>query len=156
MYLFSPPPNSLPSRLAHNIEQSSMCYTIGFCWLSILNLPLSDLNFGKKIVRWSPKGIQTTTKWEGCQRGSQCWMKGAREQCWFLGPSTELVRVRAGTHTDTHTHTLLTIAVFSLNMLPPSGSYMCLLPDFQLCSQFSWKVCVQEPHKFKPSCSTPY
>ena len=29
------PPNSLPYRLAYNIEQSSMCYTIGLCWLSI-------------------------------------------------------------------------------------------------------------------------
>jgi len=31
------PPNSLPSRLPHNIEQSSLCYTVGPCWLSILN-----------------------------------------------------------------------------------------------------------------------
>jgi len=28
----------LPSRLPHNIEQSSMCYTVGPCWLSILNM----------------------------------------------------------------------------------------------------------------------
>ena len=28
----------LPSRLPHNIEKSSMCYTIGLCWLSILNI----------------------------------------------------------------------------------------------------------------------
>ena len=27
----------LPSRLPHNIEQSSLCYTVGPCWLSILN-----------------------------------------------------------------------------------------------------------------------
>ena len=27
----------LPSRLPHNIEQSSMCCTVGPCWLSILN-----------------------------------------------------------------------------------------------------------------------
>ena len=25
-------------RLPHNIEQSSMCYTVGPCWLSILNI----------------------------------------------------------------------------------------------------------------------
>ena len=31
MYSFSP-------RQAHNIEQSSICYTIGFCWSSILNI----------------------------------------------------------------------------------------------------------------------
>ena len=29
---------SLPSRLPHNIEQSSLCYTVGPCWLSILNI----------------------------------------------------------------------------------------------------------------------
>ena len=29
---------SLPSRLPHSTEQSSMCYTVGPCWLSILNI----------------------------------------------------------------------------------------------------------------------
>ena len=28
----------LPSRLPHNIEQSSLCHTVGPCWLSILNI----------------------------------------------------------------------------------------------------------------------
>ena len=32
MYPFSPKPQS---RLPHNIEQSSLCYTVGPCWLSI-------------------------------------------------------------------------------------------------------------------------
>ena len=27
----------LPSRLPHDTEQSSLCYTVGPCWLSILN-----------------------------------------------------------------------------------------------------------------------
>ena len=31
------PQTPLPSRLPHNIEQSSMCYTVGPCWFSILN-----------------------------------------------------------------------------------------------------------------------
>ena len=31
------PQTPLPSRLAYNIEQSSMCYTVGPCWLSFLN-----------------------------------------------------------------------------------------------------------------------
>ena len=31
------PQAPLPSRLPHNIEQSSLCYTVGPCWLSILN-----------------------------------------------------------------------------------------------------------------------
>jgi len=32
------PQTPLPSRLPYNIEQSSMCYTVGSCWLSILNI----------------------------------------------------------------------------------------------------------------------
>ena len=28
----------LPERLPHNIEQSSLCSTVGHCWLSILNI----------------------------------------------------------------------------------------------------------------------
>ena len=27
-----------PFRLLHNIEQSSLCYTVGPCWLSMLNI----------------------------------------------------------------------------------------------------------------------
>ena len=27
-----------PFRLLYNIEQSSLCYTVGPCWLSILNI----------------------------------------------------------------------------------------------------------------------
>ena len=36
------PQNPLPSRLPHNTEQSSMCCTIGLCWLSILNIAVLD------------------------------------------------------------------------------------------------------------------
>ena len=32
------PQTPLPSRLPHNIEQSSLCYTVGPCWLSFLNI----------------------------------------------------------------------------------------------------------------------
>ena len=32
------PQTSLPSRLPHNIEQSSLCCIVGPCWLSILNI----------------------------------------------------------------------------------------------------------------------
>ena len=32
------PQTLLPSRLPHNYEQSSLCYTGGPCWLSILNI----------------------------------------------------------------------------------------------------------------------
>ena len=32
------PQTPLPSRLPHNIEPSSLCYVVGLCWLSILNI----------------------------------------------------------------------------------------------------------------------
>ena len=34
-----------PFRLLHNIEQSSLCYTVGPCWLSILNIAAYYHNF---------------------------------------------------------------------------------------------------------------
>ena len=34
------PKTPLSSRLPHNIEQSSLCYTVGPCWLPILNIPV--------------------------------------------------------------------------------------------------------------------
>ena len=37
MYVYPFSPNTTPIRLPCNSEQSSMCYTIGPCWLSILN-----------------------------------------------------------------------------------------------------------------------
>ena len=37
IYLYSFSPNPLPSRLTRNIEQSSMCWAVGPCWLCILN-----------------------------------------------------------------------------------------------------------------------
>ena len=46
------PPTSLPSRLSYNIELSSMCYTVGPCWLddkliltNLLENSLNDFNF---------------------------------------------------------------------------------------------------------------
>ena len=32
------PQTSLPTRLPHNVEQSSMCWTVGPCWVSVLNI----------------------------------------------------------------------------------------------------------------------
>ena len=31
------PQTPLPSRLPHNFEQSSLCGTVGPCWVSVLN-----------------------------------------------------------------------------------------------------------------------
>ena len=40
----------LPSRLPQNSEQSSMCYTVGPCWLSILNIAVCAKFFFFVIV----------------------------------------------------------------------------------------------------------
>ena len=37
-HVFILPQTPLSSRLPHNAQQSSMCYTVGPCWLSILNV----------------------------------------------------------------------------------------------------------------------
>ena len=34
----------LPPRLPHNIEQSSLCYTVGPCWLPILNISVCHVH----------------------------------------------------------------------------------------------------------------
>ena len=47
-------PNSLPSRLPHIIEQSSLCYTGGSCWLSIFNI-----HFHSHLKRFFFKGSKT-------------------------------------------------------------------------------------------------
>ena len=39
------PPNSLPSRLPHNIKPSFLCYAVGQCCLSILNIVYIHLNY---------------------------------------------------------------------------------------------------------------
>ena len=39
------PPNSLPSRLPHNTKPSFLCYAVGQCCLSILNIVCIHLNY---------------------------------------------------------------------------------------------------------------
>ena len=59
------PQPPFPSRLPHNIEQSSICYTVVPCWLSFLNIAmctcLSHLSlFSRSFVSNSlrPRGLQ--------------------------------------------------------------------------------------------------
>ena len=39
------PPNPPPIRLPHSMEQSSICSTVGPCWLSIWNIAMIPTNF---------------------------------------------------------------------------------------------------------------
>ena len=49
------PQTPLPSRLPHNTEQSSLCYTVGPCWFSILNMAVCACQ--PKLPSPHPKGI---------------------------------------------------------------------------------------------------
>ena len=46
VHVFISPQIPFPSRLPHNTEQSSLCYTVGPCWLSISNIT-EGMNGGK-------------------------------------------------------------------------------------------------------------
>ena len=45
------PSNFLPSRLPQNIEQSALCYTVGLCWLPILNSSSQTVNLESVCVK---------------------------------------------------------------------------------------------------------
>ena len=44
------PQTPLPCRLPHNTEQSSLCYTVGPCWLSILNIAVCTCHFNDSFT----------------------------------------------------------------------------------------------------------
>ena len=48
------PKTPLSSRLPHNIEQSSLCYTVGPCWLPILNIAVCICPFPTPNYSFSP------------------------------------------------------------------------------------------------------
>ena len=54
------PQAPLPSRLPHDIEQSSLCYTGGPCWLSILNIAVHTLN----PCLWIYKNDSPPAEWD--------------------------------------------------------------------------------------------
>ena len=59
MHVSTLPQTPLPSRLPLNIEQSSICYTVGPCWLSVLNTAICTCPFQTNYV-FPPSFPQTT------------------------------------------------------------------------------------------------
>ena len=53
------PQTPLPPRLTHNIEQSSLCYTVGPCWLSIYNLVTVLTIAPRLLCPWDSPGKYT-------------------------------------------------------------------------------------------------
>ena len=56
-------PLPLPFRLSHNVEQSSLCYTVGPCWLSILNIEMCSVQLSSVAqscpTLWDPMDCST-------------------------------------------------------------------------------------------------
>ena len=48
------PQTPLSSRLPHSIEQSSMCCTVGPCWLSVLNIAVCTFPFQTAYLSLPP------------------------------------------------------------------------------------------------------
>ena len=61
-----------PFRLLHNIDQSSLCYAVGPCWLSILNIAVCTCQ------SQTPNTLLNTFK---CQHCGTCWVCRS-EQVW--------------------------------------------------------------------------
>ena len=53
-----------PFRLLQNIEQSPLCYTIGPCWLSVLNIAVCNVNL-------TPSGSFSSREWGREERGGR-------------------------------------------------------------------------------------
>ena len=54
IHVYILPQTSLPSRLPHNFEQSSLCYREGPCWLSILNIAVCASPFQTSYLSFPP------------------------------------------------------------------------------------------------------
>ena len=52
IHVFIRPPSPPPIQTAHDIEQSSMCYTVGPCWLSILDTTVCTCQ--SKLLNYFP------------------------------------------------------------------------------------------------------
>ena len=77
------PQTPLPSRMPYNIEQSSLCYTVGPCWLSILNIAVCGLMLKLKLqyfgqLMWRSDSFEKTLmlgKIEGRRRSGRQRMR---------------------------------------------------------------------------------
>ena len=57
------PKTPLPSRLQCNIEQSSLCYTVGPCWLSILNIAVFTCLSQTLYLSFPPVNVRSPSPW---------------------------------------------------------------------------------------------
>ena len=73
---------ALPPSLPHHIEQNSLCYTVGPCWLSTLNIARGPLA-SSPTTRWSrapcrpwrpsaPTSVRPSSRWRSWRPWSSC------------------------------------------------------------------------------------
>ena len=87
IHIYILPQTPLPFRLPHNIEPSSLCYTVGFCWLSTPYTAVCTCS------------IQT--RWAILTLGNQQQIPNV---CIFTF-TAHICTCNTGVHTHTYTHT---------------------------------------------------
>ena len=69
-----------PFRLLQNIEQSSLCYTVSFCWLSILNIAAYTCQFQTPSVFLPSPSFPS-----GNPKAQRIYTLNAEMKCYLLG-----------------------------------------------------------------------
>ena len=88
IHVYILPQTPLPFRLPHNIKPSSLCYTVGFCWLSTPNTAVCTCS--------------TQTRWAILTLGNQQQIPNV---CICIFTAHICTCTHRGTHTHVHTHT---------------------------------------------------
>ena len=84
------PANPLLSRLPYKIEQSSLCYTVGPCWFSILNIVVYTCPSQTPYLSLPP--ILPLPPWEVPNSNWRCFSK-----CWnIIWISRQREKIRSG------------------------------------------------------------
>ena len=91
IHVYILPQTPLPFRLPHNIKPSSLCYTVGFCWLSTPNTAVCTCS--------------TQTRWAILTLGNQQQIPNVCI-CTFTAHICTCTHRGSHTHVHTHTHTV--------------------------------------------------
>ena len=81
------PQNPFPSRLTHNIEQSSLCSTVGPCWLSIINSNMIQPPTSKHWLL--SQVLEMISSGHNIPKFSLCWLLQSIES-WIARSSAEM------------------------------------------------------------------
>ena len=110
-----------PIRLLHNIEQSSLCYTVGPCWLSILNTAVCTCQFWVKSIKLQNMGGPHLINW---RPNSKDW--SYQKKKFTSKPQQQLLPELAACLTDcslSSPHNCMNLFLLSVSL---SCSLLCL------------------------------